>query len=111
MKYCLLNMMILGTAITMTACSLYEPPDVDAIITPEYFQSAVQGANANVDEWWKNFNDPKLDDIVEQAIQGNVNNQIALQNIKIARTYIDENESFYFPQIGVSYGATRAQFP
>ncbi|MFI4954881.1 MAG: efflux transporter outer membrane subunit [Gammaproteobacteria bacterium] len=95
----------------LTACTLYQKPEVPPLETPEEFKATVQVANHHMEnEWWKNFNDEQLNELVSLALKKNYNYQIALKNIEIAQTYVSQNQSYLFPQVNSAFNSSRNKF-
>ncbi|GBQ33470.1 efflux transporter outer membrane subunit [Gluconacetobacter azotocaptans] len=55
--------------------------------------------NAELKEWWHRFNDPELDKLVDRAIAGNYDLQIAGQRILAERALRDVQASAWYPQV------------
>lgn len=53
----------------------------------------------SLSSWWKQFEDPVLDQIVDQAIQKNYNLLIAFERIKQVRAYYNIQTSNLFPTL------------
>ena len=51
--------------------------------------------------WWKNFNDPILDELVEIALSNNPDREIAMSRINQARGLQRTQRSVLFPQVDV----------
>jgi multidrug efflux system outer membrane protein len=60
-------------------------------------------------EWWKAFNDTRLDGLIAQATASNQNLTVAAARVKEARAIAGIAESDRIPQVGVGVGAQRAQ--
>jgi multidrug efflux system outer membrane protein len=90
--------------VTLTAGCMVGPdytrPKID---TPaEYrFQFRDVQATANT-QWWRQFNDPVLDDLITQALAYNWNAKIAAANVEAAAGSLMQARSPLFPQIGYS---------
>lgn len=100
----------------MSNCSLYTPARVKPITVPSHIKNDIDkniNKHANVQmntaSWWKNFNDPQLDDLVQQAVAHNLTYRIAIQNIQLAKTYVDAATSNLFPQVNLNYSAKRSK--
>ena len=94
--------------IFISGCALYTKPNVPTLQVPTTFKNANKFTYSNLkDHWWQNFNDAKLNQLVSLALQNNLNYQISLKNILIARTYITENRAAFFPQVNLNAGASR----
>jgi multidrug efflux system outer membrane protein len=55
-------------------------------------------------EWWKQYGDPVLDELIADALAHNLNVRIAAANVEQAAGVFTQTRSALFPQIG--YGAT-----
>ena len=60
-------------------------------------------------EWWKAFNDPILDELVERANQGNSSVRVAAARLAQARALVRATNADRSPQVGLGAGARRAQ--
>jgi outer membrane protein, multidrug efflux system len=95
---------------SISSCTLYTKPKVESPEAPINFKNQIKAANKNTklqSEWWKNFNDPELNKLVALALEKNLDYKVALKNIAIAKTYVDQNTSSFFPQINLNYSSTR----
>lgn len=94
-------------ALGVTACAVgedYKPP---ALSLPDNFHSN-SGEKKNVDSsWWKNFGDPKLDDLEERALKGNHTRKIIQARVMEARGMARSATGTLLPQIGANGSATR----
>lgn len=87
----LLSILIL--ILSMTACMVgpnYHPPETK--ISTEYgsqdaktAKSVTDANQAIVSKWWTTFNDPTLDSLVDRAVKGNLDLQIAQARVREAR--------------------------
>lgn len=94
--------------IFVSGCSLYKNPVVESFKIPATFRNANKFIDTKLkDNWWQNFDDAKLNQLVQLAIKNNFDYQIALKNIQIARTYVKENRSSLFPQVNLNAGGGR----
>jgi multidrug efflux system outer membrane protein len=60
-------------------------------------------------EWWKAFNDTRLDSLIAQATASNQNLTVAAARVKEARAIAGIAEADRIPQVGVGVGAQRTQ--
>jgi len=98
--YNLVTLISLTTLIN--GCSLYKAPEVKPIKTPSNFKENLQIRNTLLEnEWWKNFHDENLNHLINSAIQNNLRYQIALQNIKVAHTFVTESNINRLPELNV----------
>lgn len=56
------------------------------------------------DAWWKTFNDPVLDSLINRAVANNYNVAAAIKRIELAGKVIQETRSAYFPTLSASAG-------
>lgn len=100
----------LSLATFLSSCALYSAPKNVNVQIPSEFQYKINSTNASINQnWWENFNDPKLNSIINTALENNLNYKIALKNIQIAQTYVDQNQSALLPTINATYSSTRNQ--
>ena len=85
----------------------YARPPVD---TPAAFRFEPKEAfdTANT-EWWKQFGDPVLDNLIAEALAHNLNIRIAVANVEQAAGVLTQTRSGMFPQVGYSGAAGRAR--
>lgn len=92
----------------MHGCALYQKPVVPCIKTPNQFKYAIKVTHSKLKyNWWENFNDAKLNKLVNLAIANNYNYKIAIKNVEIAHTYVTQNESYFFPQVNLNFNSSR----
>lgn len=108
-----ISALILGTFF-INGCSTYQKPQTPKLNSPSSFKNAnsftalsVNDAVLRSGKWWQKFHDKQLNQLIERALQNNLNYQIALKNIKIAHTYVVENTTSLFPQINLNYSSSR----
>ncbi len=94
--------------VSMAGCMVgpnYERPRID---TPQSFRyepkDVAETANT---EWWKQFNDPVLNQLMAEALANNKNVKIAAANVAQAAGILMTTRSALFPQ--VSYTGTAAR--
>ncbi|CAK7027109.1 MAG: Outer membrane protein OprM [Parabacteroides sp.] len=61
------------------------------------------------DQWWKNFNDPVLDSLIDMAVKQNYSVQMAIDRIAMAKANLRIQQGSYSPTLGLSAGWTRQQ--
>ncbi|MFM7806411.1 MAG: RND transporter, partial [Planctomycetota bacterium] len=75
-----------------------EPLLPQAFKTPEPAEVRVD-ADADLNEWWKRFNDPKLDELIERAQKGNITLMQAGVSIAQYRSGYGISYSQLFPSL------------
>jgi NodT family efflux transporter outer membrane factor (OMF) lipoprotein len=101
-------------ALALAACSVapvYKAPEVPvpAQFSEDLWKTAQPQTVDVPDEWWRQFGDPVLSDLM---VRVNVSNETVLLNLaklRQAAGVVDANVAALFPSLGVSAGATRAK--
>jgi multidrug efflux system outer membrane protein len=107
-------------ALVLAGCAS-APPALDdkaLVATPAAFKAGdarwTQAAPAEAQargEWWKAFNDPVLNELVERATASNASIQIAAARLAQANALVRSVDADRMPQLGISAGATRSVEP
>lgn len=81
----------------------YQKPDLTAQL-PSQYQLVDDNANGEptTDQWWQTFNDPALNQLVENALARNLDIANADANIRQARAQLSMVDSASLPQLGVN---------
>jgi outer membrane protein, multidrug efflux system len=92
----------------LSACAVgpdYQRPEVKA---PEEWRidypRAAEVANT---KWWEQFGDPALDQLIEEALQNNLDIQAAAARVDQFLGALTTTRSQFFPQFGYAGGASR----
>ncbi len=109
-RLCVLTMGVLVTGCGIWGPS-YEKPNIDK---PNQWRSkdslSQMESSANLPDtaWWRSFNDPKLNDLIESALKYNNNIQAAIGNIIQAEGNLQRVKMGWVPTLSLfpSYGAT-----
>lgn len=102
----------LAAAVFLSACAVgpdYEPPKV---ATPDQFVGAetAQFSSADVEsDFWKSFNDERLNALIEQALTSNHDIRIAAARLREARALRGEARLDFAPTITASAGHTESR--
>ncbi|CAM2762381.1 outer membrane efflux protein [Legionella steigerwaltii] len=92
----------------LNGCTLYQKPKIAPLEVPKHFKIPVKITNKNLkDDWWNNFHDNQLNQLVAWALKENLNYQIAIKNIQISQTYVTQAASALLPQVNLNFDATR----
>ncbi|MFT8491430.1 MAG: efflux transporter outer membrane subunit, partial [Gluconobacter oxydans] len=102
----------LSTCLSLTACTVGPNFKPDRIKVPDAFveqprpatADALAQSAADMKDWWAQFHDPMLNELVEQAIKGNYDLQIASQHIIAERAVRRQAQSAWYPQLDVAAG-------
>lgn len=101
-------------ALFAASCSVgpdFRPP---AGRMPEQWASPLQaGLDASSADperaWWKQFHDPKLDDLVQRAVAGNTDVAEAVARVRAARALRSGSVAGFFPKLDTSAEYSRLQ--
>jgi len=61
------------------------------------------------DNWWRNFNDPVLDSLIDVAVKQNYSVQMAADRIAMAKANLRSEQGSYAPTFGLSAGWNHQQ--
>ncbi|WAH56698.1 efflux transporter outer membrane subunit [Pseudomonas silvicola] len=102
--------MALAVAFITAGCA--SGPDYHAPALPETAAGPFVSHAANTDAaealpayWWKLYDDPALDNLVQEALSANTNLRVAMANLGRARAIYKEARGGLFPSTNVSAGA------
>lgn len=94
---------LFALALPLFACSIgpdFTAPQNDL---PAAFANAAGVAAEDelleLGKWWQTFEDPLLDELIEEAIQSNLNLQLAQARVREARALVGLSRSDFFPNI------------
>ncbi|RAS22315.1 efflux transporter outer membrane subunit [Paraburkholderia bryophila] len=129
---CAPKLSVLSLAMLLAACSVgpdFHAPDADvpaqwrdpqraaaaasaAGATPASAASVASVPTLDTDpdpRWWRNFNDPQLDTLIERAVRGNLDLQEAVLRIVEARTQVQSAAAQGLPNVRASGSYQREQ--
>jgi NodT family efflux transporter outer membrane factor (OMF) lipoprotein len=105
-----------ATTLFLASCHVgpnYRPPSL-----PEGAAAPLVGVNTALeaptqppDAWWHLYSDPRLDDLVQEALQANRDLAAADANLAAARAAVAEVHARRYPSTDVSAGAVRGRDP
>ena len=93
-----------------TACAVgpdYKVPELKSF--DALTKQSLDKENEIVHLWWKNFNDPILNDLIIKATKSNLDIKTAYLNIKKARLSLNITEDDFNPDISLGVDAQRAK--
>ncbi|QIZ76921.1 efflux transporter outer membrane subunit [Ferrimonas lipolytica] len=106
------NLVSLTVALLLTGCAVgpdYQGPE-SAQWQPQQWQ--LNGSQSDLtattvqQQWWRQFNDPQLDQLVDKALQQNLTVLASQQRVKLAQSYREAVSATNLPQIGLGVGYT-----
>lgn len=99
-------------ATALAGCTVgpnYRPPDVAAPPAFSEAQStartAISTETADLSTWWRVFNDPALDGLVDKALRNNLDLQTAESRVREARAQVKEARAAELPSVSASGNA------
>ncbi|MEB2650903.1 TolC family protein [Pseudomonas siliginis] len=110
--------LIAGLGMMLSACQMVGPDyqvPADAAVQRKDIQGELAVAGKPVisepvpADWWRLYKDPRLDQLVQQAMASNTDLRVAAANLSRARAQVDEAESAGGWSGGVKMGAQRLQ--
>ena len=107
-----LRSLVIAMALASTSGCMIGPdyfrPSVDA---PETYRFEPGQAAAAADtQWWTQYGDPVLDQLISDSLASNWNVQIAAANVEAAAGILTTTRAPIFPQLGYSGDAGRARY-
>jgi NodT family efflux transporter outer membrane factor (OMF) lipoprotein len=109
------SLTLLALSLLLAGCAVgpdYQPPQAQ---TPGSYhglpsqQASKPLAAATNPLWWKSFNDPQLDSLIERAIAGNLTLQQSVLRIAGAREQLAQARGGLYPSLNGSAKVTRQQ--
>ncbi|MDR1976365.1 MAG: efflux transporter outer membrane subunit [Campylobacteraceae bacterium] len=107
MRYVLLSVVF---AVFLGGCSFIHPDALKSDFeAPPKFSLATSNSSNISSVWWKNFNSPTLNQLIQKALSHNPDVLIAYENIVQARLQLGISEDAYLPQASVSAGTSESR--
>lgn len=114
------TVLFLSAGSLLAGCSVGPNFQPDRMKLPQGFTEAseerpatpeeIAHTDKEMTEWWASFNDPILTKLVETAIKGNYDLQIAGQRILSERATRDKAASAWYPQVDANAGGGDARY-
>ncbi|MBC8747312.1 efflux transporter outer membrane subunit [Paraburkholderia sp. WC7.3b] len=98
-------------AVALTACvdvrmPAYQRPDTPAKTSWSDRKGAPVSAAETIErDWWKGFQDPYLNTLIDKAIDGNFDIRVLAARIEVAHTQISETQAGALPTVDLGAGA------
>ena len=90
----------------------YHRPDTNIQMPESYQYAPAERVLPELDDqWWRVFNDPELNRLVEEVLQNNLDIKRATAAVLEVRAQLVETRGERFPQVGVEAGVERRQIP
>ncbi|HFD12784.1 MAG TPA: efflux transporter outer membrane subunit, partial [Crenotrichaceae bacterium] len=109
-----LQLMLIGLSILFTGCSMvtdYQRSEQQQLVTQPYLQAPENTRQASTAgaqiEWWHQFNDQHINQLVEQALQHNQDLKLAVANMLESQALLDSAFAGFWPSLSLSYAPRR----
>ncbi len=102
---------LLFTAALLSGCMVgpdYQRPQTR--VPEAYLYEPKDAADTANTQWWKQFQDPVMDQLIKDALANNYNVKIAAANVEQASAAIITVRSPLFPQVGYGADASRNRY-
>lgn len=95
----------ISTALLLTGCSIGPDYQVPTVTLEETYMNA-QNTDSFEETagWWYRFDDPVLNQLVEEAQQQNISLRVASERIQMAKNYHKIVESYKLPTVNIGAG-------
>jgi multidrug efflux system outer membrane protein len=98
------TVLVAATIVSLAACRTIETK-VPPVELPE---ASVQSL-PDVERWWTQFNDPQLNELIDEAFAANLDLGVAMARIEEARANLGVARSFLFPRVDAYANADRTR--
>lgn len=101
-----------GTLLLEGCATFNKPPATPSLVVPQAWSSAVAasgGSMQQLGEWWRQFDDPVLADLIAAALQAAPDLRTAQARLHQARATRDLAQAKLYPSLGISASATRSK--
>ncbi len=102
---------ILFACLLLPACFAvgpdYQPPKIPVPQRWDEISPHANGLPGQTDAWWKTFNDPILNSLINDAIASNLDLKLALERVKNARALRSATIAAGLPSLGAKANASR----
>ncbi len=104
------KLLCVGLAFLLSGCAISPDYQRPAIKTPATYSVSYEAAAGMIDAaWWKQFNDPVLDQLIATALTDNLDLMAATARVDQYLGQFRTTRSEAFPQLGASAGISRQQ--
>jgi len=87
------------------------PPAPNGATAPLVSLAPAESAAAPPDDWWRLYNDPRLDSYVREAFAANTDLAVAEANLAAARAALEAARAGLYPSTDLSFGSTYGRDP
>lgn len=102
--------LVICMSFTLLSCKAVGPDyKRNEAALPATFSEAANAESAQLKQWWQQYQDPKLNELVELSLKNNTNIALAVARIEEADASMREVGASLFPQVDLTAGATRTK--
>lgn len=112
MNYLIRSALAAGTLLLGGCASFGKPDATSSLAIPQAWSNAAATASPSAQqpgEWWRQFNDPVLDELIAAALKAAPDMRTALAQLHQARATRDLEQANLYPSLGVSASASRSK--
>ena len=109
-----LRLIVISLLILPTACSMvtdYQRNEQQQLLAQPYQQKTTKSRQTpeqrDLIEWWRQFNNPQINQLVEQALAHNQDLKLAVANILESQALLDSAFAGFWPSLQLSYAPRR----
>jgi NodT family efflux transporter outer membrane factor (OMF) lipoprotein len=102
-------MVLLGSLSACTLVGDYQRDEVEQLLVQSYVQTQHDATQpqTELNQWWHQFNDAQLNQLVDQALLHNYDLKVAVANVLESQALLDSAFAGFWPSINLSYSPTR----
>ncbi len=102
------RILLVTTAITLTACASVSPPVSELTELPAAFDYAgdLAGAEKHQADWWRTFGNPELEALTQEALAANQDIAAGLAAVRSSRASVQVANASLFPQLSAGASAS-----
>ena len=113
MKVSMKKTLLVCLSLSLISCKTvgpdYKRTETNLPATYSEADSAVSAANNALKQWWQQYQDPKLNELVALSLKNNTNIALAVARIDEADANMREVGASLYPQVDLSAGAKRSK--
>ena len=88
----------------------YHRPDAPPVVSLTRQPAGAMQTAASTDiaqDWWKAYESPRINVLVEQALSRNPNVEAGIANLKVAQEMVNAQRGLFYPSVQAGYSASR----